>query len=148
MNQTWPEFKMHFTEAYDLRIHLGAGTAGTMGYHRVNNATGAADNSWSSINEGLMAQMQQILLANNTSAQATNDNVSALSVETRELREALLKTQHQLAMSTRQPIGATPTAAPTWPHVPAQPPPTYIPPTQPPIYAPTGYAPAPPPPPL
>ena len=34
------------TEAYDLRIHLGAGTAGTMGYHGVNNATGADDDSW------------------------------------------------------------------------------------------------------
>ena len=59
---------MHFTEAYDLRIHSGAGTAGTMGYHWVNNATGADDDSWSYINEGLMAQMQQVQLANNTSA--------------------------------------------------------------------------------
>ena len=75
MNQTWPEFKMHFTEAYDLRIHSGAGTTGTMGYHGVNSATGADDDSWSSINEGLMAQMKQVQLANNTSAQATNDNV-------------------------------------------------------------------------
>ena len=54
MNQTFPEFKMHFTEAYDLRIHSGAGTAGTMGYHGVNNATGANDDSWSSTNEGLI----------------------------------------------------------------------------------------------
>ena len=64
-----------------------------MGYHGVNNATGADDDSWSYINEELMAQMQQVQLANNTSAQATNDNVSELSAETRELREALLKTQ-------------------------------------------------------
>ena len=71
----------------------------------------------------------QVQLANNTSSHATNDNVSELSTETRELREALLKTQQQLEMFTRQPIGATPTAAPTWPHVPAQPPPTYVPPT-------------------
>ena len=66
MKQTWPEFKMHFTEAYDLRIHSGAGTAGTIGYHGVNNATGADDDSWSYINEGLMARMQQVQLANNT----------------------------------------------------------------------------------
>ena len=46
MNQTCTKFKMHFTEAYDLRIHLGAGTAGTMGYHGANNATGADDESW------------------------------------------------------------------------------------------------------
>ena len=37
VNQTWPEFKAHFTEAYDPRIRLGAGTAGTMGYHGANN---------------------------------------------------------------------------------------------------------------
>ena len=30
--QTWPEFKSHFTKAYDIRICSGAGTAGTMGY--------------------------------------------------------------------------------------------------------------------
>ena len=49
---------MHFTEAYDLRIHSRAGTVDTMGYHGVNNATGADDDRWSSINEGLMSQMQ------------------------------------------------------------------------------------------
>ena len=37
VNQTCPEFKAHFTEAYDLRIRSGAGTAGTMGYHSANN---------------------------------------------------------------------------------------------------------------
>ena len=37
VNQTWPEFKVHFTEAYGLLIRSGAGTAGTMGYHGVNN---------------------------------------------------------------------------------------------------------------
>ena len=57
MNQTWPKFKMHFTKAYDLRIYSGAGTAGTMGYHGVNNARGADDNMWLSINEGLMSQL-------------------------------------------------------------------------------------------
>ena len=31
--QTWTEFKAHFTEAYDIRIFSGAGTAGTIGYH-------------------------------------------------------------------------------------------------------------------
>ena len=119
--------------------------AGTMGYHGVNNAIGADDDSWLSINEGLMDQIQQVQLAKNPSAQATNDNVSALSAETRELREALLKTQQQLAMFTRQTIGATPTAAPTWPHIIAQPTPTYIPRANTRIYAPTEYSPAPPP---
>ena len=45
VNQTWPEFKVHFTEAYDLCIRSGAGTAGTMGYHGANNTEGLADDS-------------------------------------------------------------------------------------------------------
>ena len=133
-------------------LYIGVRLTHTFGrrhgrHHGVNNATGADNDSWSLINEGLMAQMQQVQLANNTSTQTTNDNVSALSSETRDLREALLKTQHQLAIFTRHPIRTTPTAAPTWPHVPAQPPPTYIPPPHNPRYTTTGYAPAPPPPP-
>ena len=87
--QTWTEFKAHFTEAYDLRISSGAGNAGTMGYHGEKNTEGSEDASWASINEGLMAQLQQVQLANNTSAQATNDSVSVLTVDTRELRSAL-----------------------------------------------------------
>ena len=90
MNQTSPEFKAHFIQVYDLRIHSGAGTDGAMGYHGAHNAAAVDDNSWSSINKGLMAQLQQVQLANNTTAQATNDSVSALSVETRELCAALL----------------------------------------------------------
>ena len=37
VNQTWPKFKAHFTKAYDIRIRLGAGSSGTMGYHGANN---------------------------------------------------------------------------------------------------------------
>ena len=58
VNQTWPEFKAHFTDAYDLRIRLFQGTDGTMGYHGANNTEGLEDKSWASINEGLMAQLQ------------------------------------------------------------------------------------------
>ena len=50
VNQTWPEFKSHFTEAYDLWIRSGAGTASTMGYHRANNTEGSENDSWVSIN--------------------------------------------------------------------------------------------------
>ena len=46
VNQTWPEFKSHFTKAYDLRIRSGAGIAGTMGYHGANNIEGLEDDSW------------------------------------------------------------------------------------------------------
>ena len=77
-----------------------------------------------------MAQIQQVQLANNTSAQATNDSVSALSVETREIRAALLQKQQQLAIFTRAPAGAPPTNPPTWPHV-QEPPHSHIPPSPP-----------------
>ena len=43
--------------------------------------------------------------------------MSALTVETRELRAALLQTQQQLAMFTRAPAGAPPATLPTWLHV-------------------------------
>ena len=38
MNQTWPEFKEHFAEAYDSRLASGAGTASQSGYHNAYNA--------------------------------------------------------------------------------------------------------------
>ena len=60
-----------------------------------------------------MDQLQQVQLANNTSAQATNDSVSALTVETREIRAALVQTQQQLAMFNRVPAGEPPATPPT-----------------------------------
>ena len=86
-----------------------------------------------------MAQLQQVQLANNTSEKATNDSVSALTVETRELRAALAQTQQQLAIFTRAPAGAPPANPPTWPHVQA-PPHSHITPLTP-AYAPIPYAP-------
>ena len=115
-----------------------------MGYHVANNLEGSQEDSWASINEGLMAHLQQVQLANNTSAKATNDSVYALTVETRELRAELAQTQQQLAMITRSPVGAPPANPPTWPHVQASPH-SQIPPPPPackPIpYAPTAYPP-------
>ena len=43
-NHTWPDFKAHFTEAYDLQNRLSAGRAGTMGYHSAHNAAVVYDN--------------------------------------------------------------------------------------------------------
>ena len=93
-----------------------------------------------------MAHLQHVQLANNTSEQATNDSVSILTVETRELRAALLQTQQKLAIFTRSPAGAPTATPPMWPHVQAPPhshmplpPPAYTPIT----YAPPSYPPAP-----
>ena len=60
-----------------------------------------------------MAQLQHVQLANNTSAQATNDSVYALTVDTRELCAALVQTQQQLEMFTRAPAVAPPANPPT-----------------------------------
>ena len=36
-NATWPEFKIHFAEAYDSRIRTGTGTTSDGGYHGAFN---------------------------------------------------------------------------------------------------------------
>ena len=93
-----------------------------------------------------MAQLKQVQLANNTSAQATNDSVYALTVETQELRAALLQTKQQLAMFTRAPAGAPSATPPMWPHTQA-PPHSQIPPPPPACttipYTPPAYPPVP-----
>ena len=35
--KTWHQLKAHFTEAYDIRLSSGAGTAGMAGYHGAAN---------------------------------------------------------------------------------------------------------------
>ena len=68
-----------------------------------------------------MLQLKQVQLVKNTSPQATNHSVSALTVDTRELHAALAQTQQKLEMFTRAPAGATPATPPTWPLVQAPP---------------------------
>ena len=88
-NQTWPMLKAHFTEAYDLLLTTGGGTAAQAGYHGANNTCDDDDDSLASINTSI-TNMQ---LANNANAQVLNDNVSAITAETRDLRAALMATQ-------------------------------------------------------
>ena len=95
-NQTWPEFKLHFTEVYDMRIRTGGGgTTGTNGYHAGFNACDDDDDSLASIQASIHNQIQSLQLANNSTSQATNDSISALTAETRQLSAALLATQQQ-----------------------------------------------------
>ena len=120
-NQTWPELKLHFTEAYDLRIRTGGGgTKGTNGYHAGFNAYDDGDDSLASIQASIHNQMQSLQLANNATSQATNDSISALTAETRQLSAALLATQQQLAMFTR---GGPPALGAGWPATTAAAPP-------------------------
>ena len=82
--QTWPQWKTHFIEAYELREAAGI-TASAGGYHGAANA--AEDDDANSICASI----------NNMHA-AHNAAVQAVSEETRELRTALVATQQQLAM--------------------------------------------------
>ena len=75
--------------------------------------------------------MTQMHLSNNAATQATNDTVSALTAETRQLSAALLATQQQLAMFAQ--VRPAPNG---WPTMPTPPIPAYIP-----AVAPTTYGP-------
>jgi len=77
-NQTWPELKSHFTEAYNLLISSGGGTAAAAGYHGANNANEADDDSFNSI----QASLTNIQMANNANAQSLQDGMSAISART------------------------------------------------------------------
>ena len=130
-NATWPEFKIHFAEAYDSRIRTGTGTTSDGGYHGAFNTGEEYPNndSLASIQASMQQSMTQMHLSNNASTQATNDSVAALTAETRQLSAALRETQQQLAMMTQ----AHP-AANGWPTIPAPPIPAYIPAVAPPAY--------------
>ena len=88
MNRTWPEWKEHFIEAYEVREALGI-TAGGAGYHGAANTYGADV----TLDKGL-AHLQ---VANNTVIQDVQSNISTIIDKTRELRASLMATQHQLA---------------------------------------------------
>ena len=92
-NQNWGELKTHFTEAYDLHLRSAGGTARQAGYHGVNNAE-EDDDSINSIQNSIA----NIQLANNANAQQMNDNISAMTEETRQLRALINAQQQQLAM--------------------------------------------------
>ena len=109
-NKTWPQFKEHFAEAYEIRCATGAGTAATHGY--ANNTIDDDDDSIDTIKDSL----NNIQLANNANAQNMNENISAITQETSALRASLLATQQQLAMLAQ----SQPYAAPfQWPQQPS-----------------------------
>ena len=124
MNQTWPEFKEHFAEAYDSRLASGAGTASQNGYHNAYNAVD--DDSIGSIKESLAG----LQMANNANCQQLNDNLSAITQESRDLRAQLVACQQQVAMLAR--IAPMPGAPAPWQQAPTvapyMPPTTYLPP--------------------
>jgi len=113
-NKTWPQFKEHFAEAYEIRCATGAGTAAAHGY--ANNTIDDDDDSIDTIKDSL----NNIQLANNTNAQTMSDNISAITHETSALRAALAQTQQQLAMLAQTQQYSAPFQ---WPQYPAVQPP-------------------------
>jgi len=103
VNATWLEFKLNFAEAYDSRIRTRAGTTSDGGYHGTfNTVEEYPDNdSLASIQASMQQSMTQMHLFNNAATQATNDSVSALIAETRQLSAALRAMQQQLALMSQ-----------------------------------------------
>eukprot|EP00804_Cyclotella_cryptica_P000700 CCRYP_000984-RA/>CCRYP_000984-RA protein AED:0.37 eAED:0.21 QI:0/0/0/1/0/0/3/0/1009 len=113
-NKTWQQLKLHFEEAYELRLASGQGTAGTHGY--VNSATANGGDSIASIQESIV----NFHMANNANYQSMQDILQAARAETASLRAELQSTQQSFANFAR----ATPPAfvPPIPQYVPALPP--------------------------
>ena len=87
-NKTWPEFKSHFIEAYEIWLTSGAGAASSNnGYHGAANAQDNADDD--SITTALADSMQQLQMANNTNAHALNDAITALTQDIAGIRQQM-----------------------------------------------------------
>eukprot|EP00804_Cyclotella_cryptica_P006044 CCRYP_000272-RA/>CCRYP_000272-RA protein AED:0.46 eAED:0.46 QI:0/-1/0/1/-1/1/1/0/109 len=70
-NKTWEQLKLHFEEAYEIRLASGQGTAATHGY--VHNVKAQDEDSISTIQESL----QTIHLANTAQYQSIQDHIQA-----------------------------------------------------------------------
>ena len=66
-NQTWPEFKSHFQDAYEIHLQSG-GMNGNNPYHGAANMFNEGDDSIEEINESIT----NIHLAHNANTEATN----------------------------------------------------------------------------
>ena len=105
-NQTWPELKAHYTEAYDLLQRSGAGIAGEHGYHHGNSVLDIDDDSLDSIKTSIT----NIHQAHNANTVAINDNISAITAEASQQRTTIEALQQQLALLT---VNHPTTQAPT-----------------------------------
>ena len=111
-NKTWAQLKLHFEEAYEVRLASGLGTAASHGY--VNNAAAETDDdSISTIQESLAS----IHLANNANYQALQDNLQAARTETATLRSELQAAHATMAnlAQARQTVPAPAYAPPPAP---------------------------------
>ena len=73
IHQTWPEFKSHFQEAYELQLQSGSFN-GNNPYHGAANAFTDGDDSIEEINESII----NIHRAHNANTEATSTEMVAL----------------------------------------------------------------------
>lgn len=124
-NKTWQQLKLHFEEAYEIRLASGQGTSGFHGY--VNNTEAVTDDdSISSIQESL----NTIHLSNNAQYAALQEYLHAARSETASLRAELAATQQAMANFTQASMRNTAPPPSAQPYVPSYVPPavTQIPP--------------------
>ena len=116
--KTWHQLKAHSTEAYNIRLSSGLGTAGMAGYHGTANAMD--DNSLGSITQSI----SNTQIVNNANVQVLNENISTITAETRNLSSTLAAAQQQIAaLLASQRVAAPPTPAAVYI---LMPPPAYI----------------------
>ena len=85
-NQSWPEFKSHFQDAYEVYLHSGGGNVNNP-YHGAANAIGGDDDI-----EEINKSLTEIHLAHNANAEATNTEMAALRAEVAATRQAMVTT--------------------------------------------------------
>ena len=90
--RTCPTLKAHFVEAYKARLHSGLETGAQHGYHGAANTTND-NNSLASIANSIA----HIQIANSAQTHAMQEIMTALSEETRDLRDSLANIQQQYA---------------------------------------------------
>jgi hypothetical protein len=106
--------KEHMLQAFELRLQMGiSGQPG--GFHGANNATD--DDSIGAITESL-SHMQ---MANNASARTINENMAAMSNETKELRSIIAHLQQQQANFAAMPYAPPPQYSQQQQYQPTQP---------------------------
>ena len=109
-HQTWPEFKSHFQEAYELQLQFG-GFNGNNPYHGAANAFTDGDDSIEEINESIT----NIHRARNANTEATSTESAALCAEVASTRQALVATQQQMALMAQASPQMQAQTVPVWP---------------------------------
>ena len=124
VNKTWQQLKLHFEEAYEIRLASGRGTAGSHGYVNLMTDAETDDDSIASIKESI----NNIHIANNTNYAQIKEHLAVSRAETAALRAELAAAKQEMANYAKSGT-STVTQVPTYV---ATPPPAYY--TPPPVY--------------